>query len=185
MPKNLLRQKLLKQRQRIDGSDCLRRSDVIQQALLNRPEYQDAELLALYAPIRNEVQTSALFSAARKVGKRVCFPRVQGDSLEFFEVDDCSALKPGSFGIAEPLDGKPVSVAAIDLMVVPGVGFDRLGYRLGYGRGYYDRLVNSGRPAVMAGLAYEIQIVEELPKEDHDVRLDLLVTDNGIIKIER
>jgi 5-formyltetrahydrofolate cyclo-ligase len=156
---------------------------MIQQKLLARNEYHQAGLLALYSPIRNEVRTAEIFSAARSDGKRVCFPRVKDCTLEFVEVDSLEMLKPGAFGVAEPEGSLLRSISEVDLMIVPGVGFDRHGYRLGYGQGYYDRVFSSGRPKVTAGLAYEFQVVEKIPKENHDVSLDLLVMDTEVIEI--
>lgn len=183
MPKRQLRKNLLNQRQLIGNAECVQRSRLVQRQLLAREEYQSAELLALYAPIRNEVRTAEIFSAARVAGKKVCFPRVLDHTLEFVEVDGPEMLDSGAFGIDEPTGRNVRAVAEIDLMVVPGVGFDRCGYRLGYGQGYYDRAVSSGRPKVMAGLAYDFQVVDALPKEDHDVCLDLLIMDREVIEI--
>jgi len=183
MPKSSLRQKLLKQRQLIDETECLQRSRAVQQNLLTRAEYIDATTLALYVPIRNEVRTDDIFSAALAAGKKVCFPRVVGYSLEFVDVDGSGCFQPGCFGVSEPVGASIRPITEIELMVVPGVGFDRAGYRLGYGQGYYDRAVSVARPTVMAGLAYDFQVVDVLPKEEHDVCLDLLVMDSDVLVV--
>lgn len=183
MPKRKLRQDLLKQRRQIDRAECLRRGRQIQERLLEVGCYRQAGVLALYAPIHNEVDTEALFDAALSDGKTVCFPRVKGHTLEFIAVESAAALCPGAFGIAEPVGAVALAVTDIDLMVVPGVGFDRCGFRLGYGQGYYDRAISVGRPAMLAGLAYDFQLLDQLPSEEHDVCLDMLVTDSAVLQL--
>ena len=181
MPKRSIRQKLLKQRRSLDGDACLQYSHQVQQKLLATEHYRQAKVIALYAPIHNEVLTNDLFDAALQDNKRVCFPRVEQNMLQFLQVDEESQLAPGAFGVDEPTGTKMVPIDEIDLVVVPGVAFDRSGYRLGYGQGYYDRAVGSADNAVLAGLAFDFQIVDELPTEEHDVRLDLLVTGSGVL----
>ncbi len=181
MPKRSIRQQLLKQRRLLDDETCLQQSVMVQQQLLSTDQYCQSEVVALYAPIHNEVLTNDLFSSAIRNQKKVCFPRVKHDSLQFLPVDKRSQLLPGAFGVDEPTGSNVVPFEEIDLIVVPGVAFDRSGYRLGYGQGYYDRAVGSADRAVLAGLAFDFQIVDELPKEEHDVRLDLLVTGSEIL----
>lgn len=181
MPKRSIRQKLLRQRQLLEDSVCLQRSKVVQQRLLKTDQYRQASVIALYAPIHNEVQTAEIFNSAVGDGKRVCLPRVKGHSIELVEVEALDSLKTGAFGIAEPVGETILPASAIDLIVVPGVGFDRIGFRLGYGQGYYDRAFSGDCPKVLAGLAYDFQIVNELPAEDHDIRLDLLVMETALL----
>lgn len=181
MPKRSIRQKLLTQRQLLADSECLQRSLLVQQRLLQTDEYRQASVIALYAPIHNEVQTADIFAAALQDGKQILFPRVEGASLSFIEVERLDSLMAGAFGVAEPVGAVVRPAASIELIVVPGVGFDRCGYRLGYGQGYYDRAVGVGCPAILAGLAYDFQIVDKLPAENHDIRLDLLVMDSEVL----
>jgi 5-formyltetrahydrofolate cyclo-ligase len=184
MPKRSIRQKLLKQRRALTGAECRQFSHAAQQLLFATDVYSQASAVALYAPIHNEVLTAALFSSARQSGKKVCYPRVNGESLEFLVVEEEGDLLPGAFGVAEPTGTAIMPLDEISLVMVPGVAFDRSGYRLGYGRGYYDRTFGSTRQAVLAGLAYDFQVVDELPTEDHDVHLDLLVTSSKVLAFE-
>ena len=92
---------------------------------------------------------------------------------------------PGRFGIPEPEGGSPVSLSELDLMVVPGVGFDLHGHRLGYGRGYYDRvLAGESRRPTLVGLCFEQQVVDRLPRDPHDVCVDLLITEQHSWRFE-
>ncbi len=148
--------------------------------LLSLPEIKKAKYILLYYPHRNEVNTLPLIKKFLKEGKNVLLPKVQGNNIIPIIFKDFSQLKEGYAGIKEP-EGKPVSPEKIDIVIVPGVAFDRKGHRLGYGKGYYDRFL-SKTDALKIGLAYDFQIVENLPAEEHDVPLDLIITPTQIIQ---
>jgi 5-formyltetrahydrofolate cyclo-ligase len=186
MPKISIRQTVLNRRRSLTAEICLADSLQVQARLLGLPEFAVAACLALYSPIANEVFTEAVFDAARQLGKRIAYPRVAGAELEFFAVEDRRELGPGTFGVLEPKGGRQVPLAAIDLVVIPGVAFDLHGHRLGYGKGFYDRTfgAESDKP-LLAGFAFELQVMERLPKERHDVRLDLLITEERVVDFRR
>lgn len=141
--------------------------------------FRDARCLALYSAIHNEVSTDEIVEQTVILGKSLVFPRVNGETLEFVQVESSAELVPGAFGVKEPKGCKLVPVEAIDLVVVPGVVFDQRGHRLGYGRGYYDRaLAKCQSQCIKVGLAYDFQLVEELPAVDHDETLSVIVTES-------
>jgi len=145
--------------------------------------YQEAGVLALYAATPRELDTAAVFRQARAAGKRCVFPRCVGArSLEFAEVSDLQELKGGRYGILEPQQGLPVlEPLGGDLVLVPGVAFDRAGRRVGRGAGYYDRAFSSpGHGPLLVGFTYSDRIVEAVPTEPHDRRLDAIVTEAGV-----
>ena len=181
MPKTPIRQSILNRRRALAADMCLALSLQAQERLLASAEFDSAACVALYSPIANEVFTEEIFSAALRLGKRIVYPRVRGSQLEFCEVTDRQALSPGMLGVLEPQEGRPVAPERIDLVVVPGVAFDLFGHRLGYGKGFYDRTFGARTRGLLAGFAFELQVVEQLPKEDHDVRLDLLITEARVI----
>ena len=183
MPKRSIRETLLKQRRHLSLDTCLAKSLQAQARLMTSKEFTAAAIIALYQPVFNEVFTEAIFHGSRQAGKVVVYPRVRGTALEFVRVDELAGLVPGRFGILEPVGTEQVAVAAIDLMVVPGVAFDPGGHRLGYGKGFYDRALHA-QPlgGVLVGLAFDFQIVPELPAESHDIPMDLLVTEERIIQ---
>lgn len=145
--------------------------------------FTQARCIALYAPIRNEVDTGLLFDEARRLGKRVLYPRVCGEAMRFHEVTDAACLEQGAFGILEPCAtgaGYPPDEA--DLIVVPGVAFDTTGHRIGFGKGYYDRcLFRLGKTPVLVGLCHDFQLLEQIPSEGHDIRMQYLVTDRRTV----
>ena len=141
--------------------------------------FKEANTIALYAAQPFEVPTLALWTAPR-----ICLPRVSAGArvLSFHLVRDPSALVPrGKLQLLEPAEGAPeVNAEEIDCWVVPGVGFTRHGARLGRGAGYYDAtLAGARRDAVKVGLTFECCLVDRLPTEPHDVRMDWVVTELG------
>ncbi len=182
LDKNSIRTALLRQRKLLCRAEIEAKSAAAQAQLLSLPAFQRAKMLALYSPIRNEVETDRLLTAALAAGKQVCYPCVFADELLFFQVQSPADLQVGCFGICEP-DRQSIEIdsAQIELLLVPGVAFDRHGHRLGYGRGYFDRLLDDGCFAGLSvGFGYDFQIQERLPAEEHDQKVKLLVTDKGI-----
>lgn len=181
MPKRSIRDEMLVRRRHLAVDTCLARSLVAQQRLLQTPEFAAATVVGLYSPVRNEVFTEEIFTAACRAGKTVAYPRVRSDLLDFVAVAQRQELVPGAFGILEPDGAKTIPLAALELIVVPGVAFDFAGHRLGYGKGYYDRFLQERRGALV-GLCFDFQLVTKLPAEVHDVRMDMLVTDERILR---
>lgn len=155
--------------------------------VLGLPAYRSALNLAAYASFRSEFDTSALIAGALAAGKRVAVPRVSADRerLEFRFIQHPERdLAPGTWGVPEPrIECEPlVDGDGLDLVLLPGVAFTRRGDRVGYGRGYYDRFVAGLRQRpVLVAAAYSMQIVDELPIEPHDRRVDVLVTEGETI----
>ena len=143
--------------------------------------------VALYSPVRGEVDTRAFFRYLRSRSKACLFPKVVAGDLAFYEVRDLSEMKLGSYGIAEPNPESHVSPSIPDVVFVPGVAFSRNGHRLGFGGGYYDRAINAlsagsrSMPLRFIGLAYEFQVVESLPQDSHDRSVDFIVTEASVI----
>lgn len=120
MSKQAIRQRLLNQRQQLVASSCAHYSDVVQDFVLASKLYAEAELLALYASIHNEVSTERLLVAALLDGKRVCYPRVDGEQVVFIEVSGAEDLKSGRFSVPEPQGQTVVLPESLDLIFVPG-----------------------------------------------------------------
>ena len=139
-------------------------------------EFRCAEVVALYCALPDEPPTERVIARWLKLGKRVVVPRVEGDTMRFFCYDPSTQVV-GSFGIEEPGDGALLcSPSEIELMVVPGVAFTATGDRMGRGRGYYDKyLSQSDFRGYTIGVGYAHQLVDFLPVEEHDRRLDKVV----------
>jgi 5-formyltetrahydrofolate cyclo-ligase len=197
--KRLLRREMAQRRQTLSPVERVRLSAAVVAHLEALPELAAARapgktvagFLALEG--KGEVDPAPALAAARARGARVALPRISATPprLRFHDVDpgDATALASGPFGLREPPSTAPeIDVAHIDVMLVPGLAFDRAGRRLGYGGGYYDeaagRLRTAGR-GLLVGLAYDFQVVDRCPAGDADVDLDCVVTEREIVRCQR
>jgi 5-formyltetrahydrofolate cyclo-ligase len=160
------------------------RSATICSQILALPAYAVAHTIHCYVPMRSEVDTRPLIADALARGKGVIVPVVvlKADELAHAWLDSLSAdaLEPGSFGTFNPRRGRAARVGDWDLTIVPLLAFDRRGYRVGYGKGYYDRLLAATRTGTV-GVAFAVQEMSTLPTEPHDVPLDWIVTEDEVI----
>lgn len=183
MPKRSIRNRYLVERKALSSDRCVISSSKIQQCFLQTDLFRCSRSLVLYSAVHNEVATDAVANQALEEGKLLIYPRIKGDHLEFVSVRDLSDLLPGAFGILEPRGGTLMPVENLDLIVIPGVVFDRVGHRLGYGRGYYDRALAACRAdCLKVGFAYDFQVVETLPAADHDKTLSVLITESRMLE---
>lgn len=168
-------------------ADVERLSAMIERRLLALPEYVSAKRLALYSSFENEVSTTDIFHASLSAGKEVFFPKSDAKrrELSFFRVDSHAELAPGLYEIKEPRgEGHNYKgeVASFDLVVVPGICFDLAGARIGYGKGFYDRVLE-GAGSLIVALAYDFQLIgESIPTEAHDVPVDIVVTESRVVR---
>ena len=188
--KTALRKILLARRVALPAAEAMRLSGLIQAHILNSQTWQDARQVLIYSPIRNEVDTALLFADALATGKQVLFPRClpgQTGIMELAAVSGPEDLRLATFGILEPDAERCPALRGAglrpDIAVLPGVGFDRQGFRLGYGAGYYDRALKGEefRRTYLIGAAYAMQIVDNLRPEPWDQRLNAVITENGLI----
>jgi 5-formyltetrahydrofolate cyclo-ligase len=182
--KDVLRAGVLARRSLLSKGDALFWSGNIQTRALQFPPYITCRSLALYSPIQNEVETGEIRDRALVAGKRVFFPRWgHRESLELVQIDSPSELRMGRFGILEPAgDSRLLPQDHGDLVVfVPGVAFDSRGNRLGRGKGWYDRLITELGRATLVALAYDFQIVDEVPTASWDQRVHYVITERRIV----
>lgn len=152
------------------------------------PEYQAADVVLFYLDVRSEVRTRHSLEDALASGKKIIVPYcVEGEVLELFHLESMDELSVGMYRILEPkpelraLPEKQVPVEKIDLIMVPGVAFDRRGGRTGHGKGYYDKLLEHARPETpLVALAFECQMFPEIPMQEHDVFMDRVITEQEI-----
>lgn len=159
----------------------------IEARVVTTPALETAHVVHCYIGIGSEVATEELIRGLLHRGQRVVCPRVAGpEALEHLEITDLDGLVTGPMGLREPDPrwAEPVDLAEVDVVLVPALAFDRRGVRLGYGGGYYDGALRELRErghAVTIGLAYDEQVVDELPREAHDQPVDLIVTETQMI----
>ena len=184
--KRRLRTLLRQQRLALSAQDVRKNSQRIAARLCAQAMFHQARQILLYSPDENEVDTEGLWQEARRQGKYVYYPRVTADKqeVEFVRRHDNEPLIPGVFDIlVPPGENLLTSVAQTDLVLIPGVGFDRAGHRLGRGRGYYDRALRDILAgALRVGLAHDYQIVSHIPIDEHDECVDYIVTEKRLIE---
>lgn len=180
--KQAVRQAIQEIRDLIPSGERKTKTQEISDRFYSLKEYHDAKNILIYYPFRSEVDTTVIIIRAIKDGKRVILPRVSGKTLELFYVKDIKKdLKPGTYGIMEPDKDLcvPARYTEPDLVVVPGVGFDRHKNRLGYGGGFYDRLLPKlSKNIQKIALCFQVQIVDLLPSFAHDIRVDKVISEN-------
>jgi 5-formyltetrahydrofolate cyclo-ligase len=182
--KRRLRQQMSRLRGDVTPADAARAGQRAAQALLDLEPVRRAERIALYAALPYELPTRLLFDAiVEKTGAALLPRTVNPLGLEFFAVERWEDLRPGGFGVLEPeAEGTAVRLTPGDLVVVPGVAFDEDGYRLGHGKGYYDRAFANelGDSPTLVGFGYEFQIVDAVPHDHRDRQMDAIVTDQKV-----
>ncbi|MFO7813261.1 MAG: 5-formyltetrahydrofolate cyclo-ligase [Pelovirga sp.] len=182
MDKRAIRAYMLKRRNALLPEQVDQLSRLAQQRLVATDLFCSVQSLALYSPIHNETATDDIFVTARHLGKQVYYPRVAKQGLSMVEINSPEQLEPGAFGVLEPAAGLSGSRQVPDLILIPGVAFDRRGHRLGYGRGFYDRyLAQCSDQVLRVGFSYSFQLCDALPVGAHDQSLDVLVTDTETI----
>jgi 5-formyltetrahydrofolate cyclo-ligase len=182
--KRRLRQQMAQLRKDVSPADSARAGQAAAGALMDLELVARAERIALYAALPYEIPTRPLFEAFVEKRGAVLLPRTTEPlGLEFFAVECWDALRPGAFGVLEPeTDGAAVRLVPGDLVVVPGVAFDEDGYRLGHGKGYYDRAFATelGDAPTLVGFGYEFQVVDAVPHDHRDRQVDIIVTDRKV-----
>lgn len=188
--KKRLRKEVLSKRDSIIPLERGKKDALIKQKLFRLPEFKAAKAILFYANFRSEVDTINMMDESLKIGKTVFVPKVDKvrHRLRVYEIRDLRELTPGYMGIPEPYlpDNRLCNLKDVDLVIVPGVCFDRSGNRLGYGAGYYDILLSHMKKKVpFIALSYEEQLVDTVPSEIHDIKVDMIVTDGQIIKVHK
>lgn len=191
--KRKIRQEFLKKRNNLSRDEIKSKSEKIEKELFSLPEFQRAKTVMFYVSFRSEVETEKMTRNALKLKKKIVIPVVHGEKIVVSEIKNLKKeLTKGSFGIKEPKKEfrRRVNQKEIDLVVVPGVVFDKRGGRLGYGRGYYDRFLRSksiksrmsrSRQCALIGLAFDLQIARKIPLVKGDMKVDKIVTESRIV----
>lgn len=162
------------------------KSKLILEKLLSMNCIKDSQNIMLYLDFNNEVKTDNLVNSLINLNKVVSSPITIVDSKELtpYRITNLNNLCVGAYGIREPNENTSIKIdlTDIDVVIVPAVAYDKNCYRLGYGGGYYDRFLSKLRmDAVLIGLAFDFQVFDSIPKEDHDVQLDYVVTESTIL----
>ena len=185
--KSALRRQVRDARCSLSAEICIAYAESAAENLLSLEELGGAHVVMAYAANAEEIDPALAIESLYARGVVVAMPRIEAEGvLGVHLVGWGDELEPGPLGIRQPPAAAPrVPLDSIDAVVVPGVAFDKSGYRLGYGGGYYDRLLPKLRDdRVRIGYAYDEQVVEDLPAADHDEQVDAVVTPTRVIRAE-
>lgn len=188
LEKERLRRTYIEKRDNLSREEIMSKSRSIEERLFENVGYRESTSILFYVSFRSEVNTLPLLKKAIEEGKRVLVPVTDKERkvLHIAHLESISALKESTYGIREPslTSSGSISYQEIDLVMVPGVIFDERGYRVGYGGGYYDRLLVQLREDVLRiGLAFEVQLVERLSPEVHDQPVHMIITEERTLYI--
>ena len=179
--KRSLRGEILAKRKAQSKEEREVKSHLIRQELINLPEFRKAKVIAFYLPINGEVDTLEMIKWAHEEGNEVCVPVLhKGKPMCMCVYEPVDELGKGKYNIPEPA-GKPEK-HHVDMVVVPGVVFDREGHRIGMGGGHYDKYL-ADRKCVNVGICFDFQLVDKLPRESHDVPMNIIITEHGVLKL--
>lgn len=180
--KEKLRKQVLDARFKLPPEERKGKSRKIEDRLFSLPEFRAASTILFFASFRSEVETEAMIRRALAEGKRVVLPKIKGKDLVLLEIKDFDRdIAPGAWDIPEPYYGRPATIGEVDFVVTPGAVFDEQGNRLGYGAGFYDKMLSS-YTGMTAALAFELQIVPQVPVLAHDIPVKKIVTEKRVIE---
>ena len=156
------------------------KSRQIEQKLFNLQAFQEAQTILFYASLPGEVDTLAMITKALELKKRILVPRVMPDQRQMIptQITTLADLKDGVYSIPQPSrnSSKEIPVEEIEAVIVPGLAFDQANNRLGRGKGYYDRFLSKlSKNTASIGLAFDFQLIDRLPTEEHDVPLTYII----------
>jgi 5-formyltetrahydrofolate cyclo-ligase len=179
--KRALRRKVGARRDAMPPEERERLGQAVARNLLALPEVRQASTVMAFSSFGSEVDSGPIIEQLARDGRRVVLPRVEGRTIVPVGYRSGDPVKPSSFGALEPAAGEPVGPEEIDVVVVPGLAFDRRGHRVGYGGGFYDRFLGRLRPdALTVGICFSVQVVDEVPHGRGDRPVDLVVTEQGL-----
>ncbi|MDE7414585.1 MAG: 5-formyltetrahydrofolate cyclo-ligase [Muribaculaceae bacterium] len=181
MEKSEIRKKIKAMRSMLLDSERQSAADEVFEQLENTAAFMLADKILMYHSLPDELSTHRFLDKWQS-RKRFFLPRVNGVNLEILPYDE-SRLELGAFHIEEPTGTDTIAPEEIELIIVPGVAYDRSGNRLGRGKGFYDRLLASTR-ATKIGVGYEFQIVDEIPVDPFDVKMDMVISQKTVIRIK-
>ena len=166
--------------------DWEKKSKTIFENLISMPVYQEAETVMIFMSISHEPDTGEIIRHAFKAGKTVAIPNCEGSELVFYRIESTDDVKPGRFSVPEPIhndDMHRVRVTDKTLIILPGLAFDKKGFRLGYGAGFYDRYLEDDAYRNNLMIAFSFQEVDRVPTHPGDVPVNWIVTDKGITEV--
>ncbi len=182
--KSLIRMRHLQARNSLSEAEVAEKSKKVMEKLFGLPEFENSKAVLFYASFGNEVATTKMIEKALELGKKVCVPvtSFKEKTIAVSEIESVDELEKKESGLVEPREVRECSINEMGMVIVPGIVFDEDGNRIGYGGGFYDRLLNKApRGIVAVGLCFEQNIEKRITGQSHDVRMELVVTEERVI----
>lgn len=171
--KNDLRKNLMVDREKINADELKNKSLKLNKKILAENEYKNSMTIFCYISFKKEIDTLYILKKSLELGKRLCIPIIKQNVMIAGIIHDMDSLKPNKYGILEPINVIEIKKHEIDLAIVPGLAFNALGYRIGYGKGYYDRFLSEFRGCSIA-IALKEFIIDFIP-DKFDVPMDKII----------
>jgi len=175
MTKQELRAAIRAKKRAMPLTQIEQKSAALAEQLFATEQYRQAKTIYGYLPYNQEVRTVPILEQALRDGKRVAVPKVYGDEMRFIYMEDLSLVEKSGFGIPEPVADWPVALEEDALILMPGLAFDPMGNRMGYGGGYYDKYLQAQPNHPTVALCYDFQMLQRLDTEEHDIPVDLVL----------
>ena len=172
MDKKELRAMIRQRKRAMTQEEICQKSSRLKELFCASEAYRNAKTIYGYLPYNQEVRTTAMLQQALNDGKKVAVPKVFGEEMHFIYLEDLTQVAPGFSKIPEPLADGPIADDPTALVLMPGLAFDALGHRIGYGGGFYDRFLEQEPDHPTLALCYDFQMLPHLETEEHDIPVD-------------
>lgn len=185
MTKNEIRREIRKKRRELGRAELIAGSSAAETALTSLAEFKTAAVVCVYVPLPGEMDTRQIIEKSWSIKKEVCVPAFKGKEDGYGLARFCreTQMAESRFGVMEPVRKDWVDISGVDFIVVPGLAFDTSCGRVGHGGGFYDRILAGNTASFKAGLGFDWQVLDLVPMDKTDVRLDAVVTDKRVIRL--
>jgi 5-formyltetrahydrofolate cyclo-ligase len=184
--KAIIRKEILSRRDSIPPAVKKSKDRAIEERLSGLNEFKTANMIFFFASFRSEVDTFGMIRTSLSNGRRVALPKVEGKALRLYEIKNLDELVSGCMNIPEPsvlTDDRNIDINDVDVVIIPGAAFDETGNRMGYGGGFYDKLLAGLEKSIpIIAPTYEEQVIESVPVDSHDKKVGIIVTDRRVIR---
>lgn len=174
-----IRKRVLAERSALTEEEWMENSRCICEKITAHPFFADADEIYCYVDYNREAGTRAVMRRAWELGKKTAVPKVMGDEMDFYYIETFDELEEGYFHIPEPVTNRAASGTNV-LVIMPGAVFDKNRSRIGYGKGFYDRYLGRHTEYRTMAAAFELQVLDAIPSECHDIRPEIIVTEEKI-----
>jgi len=179
MNKEEIREKISEKRKQLSKQDVIDLGEKVKEKLFSLEEYKNAKTVMFFMSFGKEIHTHKIVEEALK-NKTVVVPKIVDNEIVPCVINDFTELQEGRYRILEPVEIKKANPDEIDIVLVPGIAFDKGGYRIGYGKGYYDHFLKDLN-VLKIGLCMDFQVIEKIPNEELDVKINRIITEKSVI----